>query len=356
MAYPGPMPRRLLILGSTGSIGTQALDIVERSRRARARRPVAPSARGSRSSRRRARYGVHADRARRRRRRAPAPPRRGPDGEVLVGAEGLVRARRRVRAPTSCSTRSSAPPGSGRRSATLGEGIDLALANKESLVVGGELVIAAGRGDRRAAHPGRLRALGAAPADRRRAARGGASGSSSPPPAARSAGARARELADVTRRAGARAPDVGDGRQDHDRLGDADEQGPGADRGPPPVRHAVRAHRRRRAPAVDRPRLVDAVRRRDARAPRLSGHAGADLLRAAPPRARRRCRSRRSTWREVGALTFERRRHRRVPVPAPGARGRGGGRHRAVRAQRRQRGRRPRVPRRAACRSSASPR
>ena len=56
------------------------------------------------------------------------------------------------------------------------------------------------------------------------------------------------------RRAGAQAPDVGDGRQDHDRLGDADEQGARGDRGPPPVRHALRPDRRRGAPAVDRPR------------------------------------------------------------------------------------------------------
>ena len=38
-------------------------------------------------------------------------------------------------------------------------------------------------------------------------------------------------------------------------------------------------------------------------------------------------------------------RPRRLPVPAARPRGRGGGRHRAVRAERRQRGRRPRVPR-----------
>ena len=42
------------------------------------------------------------------------------------------------------------------------------------------------------------------------------------------------------------------------------------------------------------------------------------------------------------------RRHRRLSLPAPGARGRRRGRHRAVRAQRRQRGRRPRLPQRAA--------
>ena len=41
--------------------------------------------------------------------------------------------------------------GLGPTIAALGEGIDLALANKESLVVGGELVDGAGRGDRRAA-------------------------------------------------------------------------------------------------------------------------------------------------------------------------------------------------------------
>ena len=109
------------------------------------------------------------------------------------------------------------------------------------------------RGDRRAADPGRLRALRAAPAARRRAAGRGRAARSSPPPAARSAAARERARG-RHRRAGARAPDLGDGRQDHDRLGDADEQGPRGDRGPPPVRHAVRPDRRRRAPAVDRPR------------------------------------------------------------------------------------------------------
>ena len=59
---------------------------------------------------------------------------------------------------------------------------------------------------------------------------------------------------------------------------------------------------------------------------------------------------------ELGALTFEAGRPRRLPLPAPGARGGGGRRHRAVRAQRRQRGGRARVPRRAAAASSASPR
>ncbi len=51
---------------------------------------------------------------------------------------------------------------------------------------------------------------------------------------------------------------------------------------------AVRADRGGGAPAVDHPQPRAAVRRRDARAPRLPGHARSDLLRAALPRARRR--------------------------------------------------------------------
>ena len=53
--------------------------------------------------------------------------------------------------------------------ATLGEGIDLALANKESLVVGGELVTQLAEATGARDHAGRLRALGAASAARRRA-------------------------------------------------------------------------------------------------------------------------------------------------------------------------------------------
>ena len=52
----------------------------------------------------------------------------------------------------------------------LSEGIDLALANKESLVVGGELVTALAEATGAHADPGRLRALRALPADRGRAA------------------------------------------------------------------------------------------------------------------------------------------------------------------------------------------
>ena len=43
------------------------------------------------------------------------------------------------------------------------------------------------------------------------------------------------------RQGGPRPPDLDHGGQDHGRLGDADEQGPRGDRGPPPVRVALRA-------------------------------------------------------------------------------------------------------------------
>jgi 1-deoxy-D-xylulose-5-phosphate reductoisomerase len=133
------MPRRLLILGSTGSIGTQALDILaadpdlelvglsaERSADALIEQAV--------------RFGVDrialAD--------ADAGARAAEawtDGEVLVGAEGLVR----LVVESGADLVLNALVGSaglGPTVATLGEGIDLALANKESLVVGGELVMA----------------------------------------------------------------------------------------------------------------------------------------------------------------------------------------------------------------------
>ena len=138
----------------------------------------------------------------------------------------------------------------------LTEGIDVALANKESLVVGGELVMALSRGHRRAAHPGRLRALRAAPAGRRRAAGHGGDTLRLTASGGPFRGRTRDGAGGGHRRGGAAAPDLGDGRQDHDRLGDADEQGPRGDRGPPPLRDAVRADRRRRAPAVDRPLLV----------------------------------------------------------------------------------------------------
>lgn len=131
------MSRRLLILGSTGSIGTQALDIVQRSDELEL---VGLSAERSWEQlvEQAGAFGVGrialAD--------ADAGARAAEawtDGEVLVGAEGLVQLVLESGADLVLNALVGSA-GLGPTVATLGEGIDLALANKESLVVGGELV------------------------------------------------------------------------------------------------------------------------------------------------------------------------------------------------------------------------
>ncbi len=132
--------RRLLVLGATGSIGTQALDVVARAPEVfelvglsaeRSWRPLVEQARA---------HGVRrialADED-----AAGRAAAAWPEGEVLAGAEGLVR----LVVESGAELVLNALVGSaglGPTVASLGEGIDLALANKESLVVGGELVVA----------------------------------------------------------------------------------------------------------------------------------------------------------------------------------------------------------------------
>jgi 1-deoxy-D-xylulose-5-phosphate reductoisomerase len=131
--------RRIVILGSTGSVGTQALDVVGRSDElevvglaaARSAEPLLEQA---------AAHGVGrvalADEA-----AAARASELWTDGEVLHGVEGLVG----LITDTDCDLVLNALVGSaglGPTVAALGEGIDLALANKESLVIGGELVMA----------------------------------------------------------------------------------------------------------------------------------------------------------------------------------------------------------------------
>ena len=130
--------RRILIIGSTGSIGTQALDVVERS----GDLELVGLAAGSswpQLTDQAARFGV--------RRVALADPDAAAraaehsDVDVLAGPEGLVE----LITDADCDLVLNALVGSaglGPTVAALGEGIDLALANKESLVVGGELVTA----------------------------------------------------------------------------------------------------------------------------------------------------------------------------------------------------------------------
>jgi 1-deoxy-D-xylulose-5-phosphate reductoisomerase len=133
------MPKRLLILGSTGSIGTQALDIVRRSGELELVGLSAERSWEALLEQARA-HGVgrialvQADAAAR-------AAQAWSGGEVLGGAEGLVR----LVVESGAELVLNALVGSaglGPTVAALGEGIDLALANKESLVVGGELVTA----------------------------------------------------------------------------------------------------------------------------------------------------------------------------------------------------------------------
>jgi 1-deoxy-D-xylulose-5-phosphate reductoisomerase len=131
--------KRLLILGSTGSIGTQALDVCSRSEElelvglsaGRSWEALVEQAR-THSVSRIALGDEHA---------AARASEAWTDGQVLAGTEGLVR----LVVESGADLVLNALVGSvglGPTVATLGEGIDLALANKESLVVGGELVTA----------------------------------------------------------------------------------------------------------------------------------------------------------------------------------------------------------------------
>ncbi len=132
------MSRRLVILGSTGSIGTQALDVVARS--GGELELVGLSARNDWEQllAQAQQFGVKTvalsdgDAAAR-------AAEVWTKGTVLSGPDGLVE----LVADSGCDMVLNAIVGSAgllATVATLGEGIDLALANKESLVVGGELV------------------------------------------------------------------------------------------------------------------------------------------------------------------------------------------------------------------------
>ncbi len=128
--------RRIVIVGSTGSIGTQALDVIQRSDDLEVVGLAAASSWELLLEQAR-RFGVErvalAD--------ADAAARAGEHSAILAGPEGLVE----LITDSDCDLVLNALVGSaglGPTIATLGEGIDLALANKESLVVGGELVMA----------------------------------------------------------------------------------------------------------------------------------------------------------------------------------------------------------------------
>jgi 1-deoxy-D-xylulose-5-phosphate reductoisomerase len=132
--------KRVLILGSTGSIGTQALDVIARSQGAfevvglsagRSHLPLIAQARTHGV----AKIAVSDPDA------AALAAEQWTGGEVLRGPEGLIS----LVAESGADLVLNAIVGSaglGPTIVALTEGIDVALANKESLVVGGELVTA----------------------------------------------------------------------------------------------------------------------------------------------------------------------------------------------------------------------
>ena len=131
--------RRVLVLGSTGSIGKQALDVVASSRELEVVGLSAANDAELIVSQAQS-LGVErialSDEA-----AAARASERWTGGEVLGGPEGLLR----LVTESACELVLNAVVGSAGLAPTvaaLGEGIDLALANKESLVVGGELVMA----------------------------------------------------------------------------------------------------------------------------------------------------------------------------------------------------------------------
>jgi 1-deoxy-D-xylulose-5-phosphate reductoisomerase len=131
--------RKVVIVGSTGSVGTQAIEVIERSPELEVV-GLGASTSWEALLEQAGRLGVS--------RVALADPDAAAraseawtGGEVLGGPEGLVE----LIVAGGCDLVLNAQLGSaglGPTVATLGEGIDLALANKESLVVGGELVTA----------------------------------------------------------------------------------------------------------------------------------------------------------------------------------------------------------------------
>ena len=236
--HPVTRPLRVAVLGSTGSIGLQTLQVARehperiqivalgrepQRRRSSASRRVSSACTSSRWPTRAAAAEARERASRRPSTSAPATPR----GR---------RACRVCPTQTSCSTPSWVPRDLRATIAALESGKKLALANKESLVVGGELVMAL-------AADGQLLPVDSEHSaifqcylgeDARDVTRIWLTASGGP-----FRGRSREELGVRHRRRSAGAPDVEHGPEDHRRLGDADEQGARGHRGPPPVRRVV---------------------------------------------------------------------------------------------------------------------
>ena len=141
MTTPSSQTRRLIVLGSTGSIGVNALDVVEHLNAAgHAVRIVAMAAHSSdkklveQATRHDVSHLAIADEA-----RAPAVRQALPSAEVLAGADAALRLVQQVDATDLLV----AVVGIAALPATLAaidKGMNVAMANKETLVAGGELV------------------------------------------------------------------------------------------------------------------------------------------------------------------------------------------------------------------------
>ena len=249
-------PRSVLVLGSTGSIGRQALEVISATP-GMSVAGLAAHADVDGLLQQAAHVGVRLLALGDERRAAEARERLGSlpggrsphktlgDARVFVGDEGVEELIAAAAAEAQAGgaeliVLNAVVGAAGLRAtmATLRRGVTLALANKESLVAGGPFVLEAARRGRRADPPGRQRAQRHLPAPRGRAAPGDRGDPAHglrravPRPLARRAARR-----DGRRRAA--PPDVGHGSQDHHRLGHVDEQGPRGDRGALPLRRAL---------------------------------------------------------------------------------------------------------------------
>ena len=200
--------------------------------------------------------------------------------------------------------------------AGLQAGRTVALANKESLIAGGPLVLAA-------AAPGQLVPVDSEHSALAQCLRGGSAAEVSRLVLTASGGPfrgrRRDQLTEVSPDQAMAHPDLVDGPADHHQLGDPGQQGPGADRGTAAVRGALRPDRGGRPPAVDRALDGRVRRRRDAGPGQPAGHAAADRAGAglAGPGARR---GRGLDWTKAQDWTFEPvddRRSRRSSWPGP---------------------------------------
>ena len=274
-----PLMKRIAILGSTGSIGTSALDVARMHRdrvevvAIAAATNVAAMVKQILEFRPRAvamATGEAMDKLRAALGGSPA--------EISgVGNEGLCE----IASHPDVDIVLCASSGTAALDAVLcaiDAGKTIALANKEVLVMAGGLVMDAAR----------RKGVAVLPVDSEHNAihqclHGRASGELRRLILTASGGPFRGQIAERAgqghRRRRAEAPDLADGPEDHHRFGDADEQGARGDRGALAVWRARLADRRRRSPAVDRALDGRVEGRIDHRADGHHRHAAADSIR-----------------------------------------------------------------------------